>query len=245
MDTFITVYDTDNLAQANIIKGHLDSEGIECVILNELTSQMKYGYSSMIGIQIQVLQSQLPEAINLLKESGYITDDEDKPSAFITKLDNYTSKIPILNKLVFGIRISILVAIVVTIIVVLFYLLSLPSSAEIIVKHAWCLDKISYEGKSFTPNSTGLKLIIYGDKEACNETIQFWNYGRVNFPGFNSRRIEGNWKIDGNKMRISNVDTFQNVYDGIYSIDLSENILTLKSDKTMMYCSMENSFSFY
>lgn len=244
MDTFVTVLTSNNSSEASIIRAHLESEGIECILLNELASQVNpYNLTSLGGVQIQVKEGDLPITRELLKDAGYLNDEEYKPSELTLKLEKITAKIPIINKLVFGIRISILVAFIITGIVIVFYFLSLPSSSEIIIKHTWCLDKISYEGKNFTPNSLERNVVIIGMNNGCKETIQFWNYGRVNLPGINSRRIEGNWKIDGNKMQISNIDTFQFVYNGIYSIDLTENILTLKSDKTILYCSMENGFS--
>jgi len=256
MDTFVTVYSTDSLAEANIITGHLESEGIECLLLNELTSQMKYGYSSMIGIQIQVLQSQLSQTIEILKETGYIKDEDDKPSPFIERLDAFTARIPIINKLVFGIRISILVAILVTfILLIIFYIsfntkpliheLHINSSLyEQIVKSHWCIEDVSYLGKSYAlgPDKDSNKLVMtIGDKVLCDKTIQFRENGRLFLPGFNprEREIRGHWRLDKNELQIYDTDTFQFVYDGLFTIDISENNLVLKSPNTSIHCLKE------
>ena len=247
MDTFVTVYETYNSGEANIIKGHLESEGITCILQNELANQMRYPGPFNTGIKIQVLQSQIPQTIEILREAGYIKDEDDKPSPIIERLDAFTGKIPIINKFVFGIRVSILVALIVTIIAFIGIYISLPSTRDLIVNNHWCADDVSYSGKSYQmghdPKANWITLSI-GGKNLCDEPINFLKDGFVFLPGFNSRQIECKWKLDGKKMQISNADTFQFVYNGIYTIDVSENSLILKSPNTTIKCSSENLINF-
>ena len=115
--------------QAAILKGRLESEGIECFLKDELTTQVNPFYSNAIGgVKLQVWQEDAPQAIALLKEWGYPVDDGDKGfEECATKMVRYTQKIPLINKYPIEKRYTILLlilALVLTFIITFIYFVS-------------------------------------------------------------------------------------------------------------------------
>lgn len=83
-----------------IVKSLLESEDIYYFFKNELSVQIHPGHSSaMGGIELQVRKEDAERVIQLLKEKGYIHDQDFEPSSFEVKLYKFFSKIPILNKI--------------------------------------------------------------------------------------------------------------------------------------------------
>jgi DNA-directed RNA polymerase subunit RPC12/RpoP len=78
---FITVLTFTFAHEAAIIRGRLESEGISCFMQDELTTQVAPFYSNAIGgVKLQVKESDLNQAIEILKETGYIKEDGWHPS---------------------------------------------------------------------------------------------------------------------------------------------------------------------
>ena len=83
-----------------IVRGRLESEGIYCFVQDELTAQVNPFYSIAIGgVKLQVREEDVEKAVILLKESGYISDEDLQPSRFQLKLLRFFSKIPFLKKI--------------------------------------------------------------------------------------------------------------------------------------------------
>ena len=60
-----------------IVRGRLEAEGISCFVKDELTVQIHPFYSNAIGgVKLQVRESDLTQAIEILKETGYIYEEE-------------------------------------------------------------------------------------------------------------------------------------------------------------------------
>jgi hypothetical protein len=69
-----------------IVRGKLESEGIECVVQDELTVQAYPLYSNAVGgIKLKVKAADYERATEILKEAGYSADD-DYPAPPITKI---------------------------------------------------------------------------------------------------------------------------------------------------------------
>jgi DNA-directed RNA polymerase subunit RPC12/RpoP len=80
-EKFITVLTFTFVYEAAIIRGRLESEGIPCFVQDELTIQVAPFYSNAIGgVKLQVRESDLNQAIEILKETGYIKEDGWHPS---------------------------------------------------------------------------------------------------------------------------------------------------------------------
>ncbi len=77
MEKFITVKTFTYQNELSIILGRLESEGIECFVKDEFAVQVTSFYSNAIGgIKLQVRESDLEKAIEIMKEGGYLNDKD-------------------------------------------------------------------------------------------------------------------------------------------------------------------------
>ena len=110
-----------------IIKGRLESEGIECFVRDELTTQVISMYSVALGgIKLQVKESDVERAVAILKEGGYLKNEEVKPSRLLSSINKASSKIPILKNLRIEIKLIIFLVLIASIIVGLFFITTIP-----------------------------------------------------------------------------------------------------------------------
>lgn len=81
-----------------IVKGRLESEGINCFVKDELTVQVYNFVSNAVGgIKLQVRKNQALQAMEILKEMGYAPRESSKPSRFWTFFDEKTRNLPMLK----------------------------------------------------------------------------------------------------------------------------------------------------
>ena len=98
MDKIITIRTFTNPLDMAVIKGRLESEGIVCFVQDELTSRANAFYSAAIGgARLQVRQSDLKQAIEILEEGGYLKEADFLPTPLYTQLDNATFRFPFLS----------------------------------------------------------------------------------------------------------------------------------------------------
>src|SRR5690554_1682775 len=70
-----------------IARGKLESEGIECRVLDELTVQSHNFLSQAVGgIKLQVRSANIPEANSILLEGGFIISTSNEPTLLQKKL---------------------------------------------------------------------------------------------------------------------------------------------------------------
>jgi hypothetical protein len=90
---FTTVLTVSYPSEVAIIRGRLESEGIECFVQDELTVQVNPFYSNAVGgVKLQVRESDVPQAFEILKETGYIKEEDLKPSPMLVFIDKILSK---------------------------------------------------------------------------------------------------------------------------------------------------------
>lgn len=125
-DDFITVLTVPLPQNAAIIKGKLESEGIECLLKDELTVQISNYYSNAVGgVKLQVKESDSEKAIEILKETGYIEEQNSDSSKIWMEFEKLTSNIPLLNKLFVEIRaVIILTAFILLLLRVIFIIMA-------------------------------------------------------------------------------------------------------------------------
>ncbi|MDR2814047.1 MAG: DUF2007 domain-containing protein [Prevotellaceae bacterium] len=100
-NSYITVFSFTYPSEVMIVRGRLESEGIECFVKDELTVQVNPFYSNAIGgIKLQVKESDLEQAVKILKEVGYIKEEDLQPPKSLETLHNIFSKIPVIKNLV-------------------------------------------------------------------------------------------------------------------------------------------------
>ncbi len=239
MDEFLTIKTFTFPYEAEIVKGRLQSEGIECYLKDEMTVQIISLYSNAIGgIKLQVKQSDIPKAIEILKETGYLTDKDFQPPTYLQRFYNITSYIPFFKKLTIGNRVLTLAGIIIIITAIIYYFATLPTLQEKLINKVWCVDEIRYKGQKIQLNIPGPD-----STDNCNENIYFskdFGYastddeGYVNLPGVYA---SGDWKFNGNSITISktNLDSLTYLYCGTYSVRFKSNIIILQSNTTTIY----------
>lgn len=100
MSNLITIKTFTYPHELAIIRSRLESEGIYCFAQDELTAQVHPFNSNAIGgIKLQVREEDVERAISILKEGGYINEEDFQPSKFHIKLYNILSKIPLLKRI--------------------------------------------------------------------------------------------------------------------------------------------------
>lgn len=235
MDHFVTIMTFNHPMELAVLRTRLEANGIECFIKDELTTQVTPFYSSAIGgVKLQVKESDVQKSIEILKEGGYINDEDLQRQKKPNKFETATSCIPLLKYLRLELRLMIIVASTAIILIGIIYFATLPTTFERLTKQSWCVDQITYKGQTYT--ATTDKSIQLSDVEFCQESIDMRTNGTIILPGFNSRASWGRWVLVDNAIEISQIDTFDFVYNGRYNIDVSADKLILKSKETTLYC---------
>lgn len=81
-DKLVTIITFSYPQELYIIRARLESEGIKCFVVNELTLQTQPLYSNAVGgVKLQVYSKYAGRATKILKQEGYITEpDNNKPN---------------------------------------------------------------------------------------------------------------------------------------------------------------------
>jgi len=131
MNNWITIISFTYPHEAHLVKGKLESEGIEVMIKDELTVQVINFYSNAIGgVKLLVKDSDYDKAYQVLIESGYIKEKITTPNKYWTRFDKLTSNLPLIGKSIIELRLIILAGLTLIIIFTPVVLLSLPSTLD-------------------------------------------------------------------------------------------------------------------
>ncbi len=232
----VTLLTFSTAFEASYTVGLLESNGIACFLKDSLAIQVSKHSGAMGGVKLQIFETDTEKALAVLNENGYLTPRvEQEPSALQKAFDKSTSNIPLLKKLSVEHRLYVLLAItVVTITSTILYLL-IPSTYDRLVADSWCVSHIEYDGKTYTPHTTGIALTIPG---VCTESLSFDENSIVQLPGINTPGAQGTWHITENNFVCMQVDTLSYVYNKCYEATFSGsgNSLVLKSNTTVIHC---------
>jgi hypothetical protein len=122
LDNLITIKTFTYSSEVLVLRGRLESEGIECFVQDELTIQVDPFYSNTIGgVKLKVRESDLEKAMEILKEGGYITDEPPPLSPLYQKLENATSDLPLIKNLPPDLRLYIVVVLFIVVAILLIY----------------------------------------------------------------------------------------------------------------------------
>jgi hypothetical protein len=81
------------------IKGMLENEDVKCFVKDEYVTQMRESsYAGNSGIKLQIFSSDLPKATQILKENGYLSQEDLNDNFLEKKLKELTQKYPFLYK---------------------------------------------------------------------------------------------------------------------------------------------------
>lgn len=217
-----------------VVKSKLESEAIECRILDEHTVQVHNFLSQAIGgVRLQVEESNLERAKVILKENGLIDNGkEPKQSKIEKKISD-----PKIQKII---KISITSLVFITIVLgssaFIYRYLNSPTDLELLTERNWCIDYIVYQNQEYVPSTISEKVQIRLVIE-CFEKLDFQANGYVQFPGFNTSRINGNWELENNLISISQVDTLDFLLERQFKYKITQSELILNSDSLIVYCS--------
>ena len=240
MDTFITIATFSYPSELTVVKSKLESEGITCFVKDELTVQTYGLYSNAIGgIKLQVLQQDAEKALTLLKAWGHFEEASASPSKLWALVDQWSQALPQTVSKWSKAKFIIPAVVVIISMAGAIHWLNLPNTYESLTKHAWCVDKLEYQGKEYSPATSGFRLILSGD---CYEPIEFKRKEVIVFPGFNTRAILGNWTLEGDTLYVSRADTFEHIFKRNYMVNIKGNNLVLTSDKTTIYCHLRGTY---
>src|SRR5689334_13746716 len=109
MESFVTVASFTYPHEAAVLKGRLESEGIECFLRDELTVQVYNFYSNALGgVKLQVHKNDAESVYYILKDLGYndLVEDNSGPT-FLELFDRATRRMPLIRHIVPQVRLVI------------------------------------------------------------------------------------------------------------------------------------------
>ena len=110
------------LSEAEPLVALLKSEGIDCYIRNEYSNQILAGMVDIGGARVELLESEVPRALQIMKDNGYDIPDEEEQPDQIKTISGIARHIPFLKNLPLEKQILVLLAIVAIFLAALVYL---------------------------------------------------------------------------------------------------------------------------
>lgn len=127
MDKIVEIARFTYPAEAQTLIALLKSEGIECYLRNELSSQIMAGYADVGGARVEIKESDVPRAMEIMEDGGYILPKEDEQAEPIDQVADFARHIPFLRKLPLEKQIIILFVIIAVLLALVIYFGSLVS----------------------------------------------------------------------------------------------------------------------
>jgi hypothetical protein len=234
---FISIYESNDSFELNIIKIELKRENINFRILNENTLQIGNVYAlGNNGAIVQVQEAFLEQAELVLTNLNLISvHNQENDKFYIVKyFEEITSSIPILKRMNTSTRLICVIVFLISMPLILLGISSMKNTSEKLVMNKWCLDEIIYKSDTLMPNTLDyIKITGLG----CNERIEFKENKGIFLPGFQNNKSQGQWKIseDGSKIIMFNMFNNKEIYEGKYIFKLFTNgRLELESENTKM-----------
>lgn len=87
-------------AEAQTLIALLQSEGIACYLRNEYTSQLLGGCVDLGGARVELLESDAPRALEVMKNEGYLREDDlPEEEEEIQTVAGWARHVPLLRNL--------------------------------------------------------------------------------------------------------------------------------------------------
>lgn len=128
MDKMVEIARFQTPAEAQTLMALLKSEGIECYLRNEYSSQLFASYVDVGGARVEILESDVTEALEVMKAGGYDIPEEDEEAEQIQVVAGWARHIPFLRNYTLEKQIVILFGIIAVFLVLLIFLGSQLSS---------------------------------------------------------------------------------------------------------------------
>lgn len=111
-DKMVQIATFPSEAEAGILQTYLEAEGIICYLRDELTNQIYGSISVMGGIKVDILEKDLPRALELMREGGYELPLPEDYSDGVKEISSFSEQIPFLRKFQLETQIIIIFVIV-------------------------------------------------------------------------------------------------------------------------------------
>lgn len=217
-----------------VVKSKLESEGIECIVLDENTVQAHNFLSQAIGgVRLQVAESNFERAREILEDSG-LAEKEKRPDQ--SEIEKTMNNPKFQKRMKFFLVTLVATTVVFVLTLFVYRYLNRPTDLERLTERNWCLDYIIYQNQEYVPYTISDRIQISLINE-CSEKLDFDTTGHVHFPGFNSSRINGSWKLENNTISVSQLDTLDFLLERKYEYKINQKELILNSDSLTIYCS--------
>lgn len=128
MDKMVEIARFQTPAEAQTLMALLKSEGIECYLRNEYSSQLFASYVDVGGARVEILESDVPDALEIMKAGGYDIPEEDEETEQIQVVASWARHIPFLRNYTLEKQIVILFVIIAVLLVLLIFFGSQISS---------------------------------------------------------------------------------------------------------------------
>jgi hypothetical protein len=242
MEAFVTVATFMWPTEAVVPRSLLEEEGIEVSMKDEMTVQVHNLYSQAIGgVKIQVREADAERAKELLRNAGFLHDTPTSNDQFWTEVDEVTRQIPLIGRIdVLLARVMVLLTVVLFIVIIPLVLSAQPSVIQLLTAENWCVDRIQVNGEDIEAYSTSDAFVMA--TLGCPEQLSFYPGGSVKLPGFNTPYQTASWVIKENALYLEDLASHHDVYGGAFAIAVDDRELTLRSARTIIYCTKVNSW---
>jgi len=238
-DVFVTVTTFVLPDQMPVAKGLLESRGIKCRVLDEFTVQSYNFISNAVGgVKLQVQRTDYERARALLKEGGFIQEDEVRPS----KVDVILSDPLKLKQIKIALYSILVLSVVVTLSIVIHSNVTAPSTYERFAYGEWSIQAVYHDGILYLPNtvlrndpSDSVGTMIFVDPWEP-EKIIFYPNGEVEIPRFYCPSFYGKWEISENTLSIFDVYTLDALFNHPFMVQFESNYMILIADSSTIHC---------
>ena len=127
MDKMVEIARFTRPQEAQVLESLLKSEGIECYLRNEYTTQVMYP-ANMGGVRVELLESEVAHAMEIMEANGYEFPEEDEEPEQIQAISGWARHIPFLRSYSLEKQIIIIFVIIAVLLTFFIYCGSLLSS---------------------------------------------------------------------------------------------------------------------
>jgi len=209
------------------VRAMLDAEEIPYFFKDELTVQtLPFFSDSFGGIKLFCKPEHADQVYQMLLDEGLIDpvfQDTGHPGA----LERFTQKIPLLNRLIFPLRIPILFSILAAFPLYALYRSEVPTLADKLTSSTWCVQAAAYKGQSISIYTIPTAPMYLNN---CREFASFNKNGTVELPGINGPKISARWSKRGNRIEIFQTFPPRPEYEGVFNVQQGMEYIILQSD---------------
>ena len=129
MEKIVEIANFRQAERAEVLASLLRSEGIDCYVRNDVSSRV-FGGLVDIGARVELLESDMPRAVELMKIGGFLSDENDTGESLTCYQTETSQQNTVLSRFSFEKRIIIILVLLIFLIALLIYFGSSLSSPK-------------------------------------------------------------------------------------------------------------------